>query len=393
MVNLPLRDSNGNAVPGPLGQPNPGGGPVLIRNTAFAASPDANVSRFQTWTIESNNLPAGTRGFWVSGGHAAPDYYLYASDTGGFGLYKRNRTNGSWQRLSVSNLLVGGSTYGPAFVNPYDSTKLFVLTSGGIKVSRDGGVSFQDDRVLTDLLTGSGRFPLTGAFLTNENNVVQPSVRGNVTATLAHMAFYRDAPRKAVAASPFTGIFYTTGDGAWRDVGGALPLPRTPVSDVGIDCHAVYATMEGRSVVRLSGATAPSGSCATPVIIPAGGGTFAGTTKGGSVLSSSCGSSGNAPEAVFQWTPTASGQATIQTCGGSTDYDTVLSIRNGACATGAELAGGCNDDACVNALGLGRASSIKPTVTAGQTYFIVVEGYNGDRGDFTLTVTAPGGCG
>ena len=71
----------------------------------------------------------------------------------------------------------------------------------------------------------------------------------------------------------------------------------------------------------------------------------------------------------------------------------MLSIRSGACATGAELAGGCNDDACVNALGLGRASSIKPTVTAGQTYFIVVEGYNGDRGDFTLTVTAPGGCG
>src|SRR5439155_1076104 len=37
-----------------------------------------------------------------------------------------------------------------------------------------------------------------------------------------------------------------------------------------------------------------------------------------------------------------------------------------------------------------RASRITPTVTAGQAYFIVVDGYGGAQGTFSLTVTPPG---
>ena len=57
------------------------------------------------------------------------------------------------------------------------------------------------------------------------------------------------------------------------------------------------------------------------------------------------------------------------------------------CAGGSEV--GCNDDACVNANGLFRASRLTPAVTAGQTYFIVVDGYGGVQGSFSLTVTPP----
>src|SRR5205814_2315509 len=49
----------------------------------------------------------------------------------------------------------------------------------------------------------------------------------------------------------------------------------------------------------------------------------------------------------------------------------------------------CNDDACPNATGANTASRIAPTVTAGQTYFIVVDGFSGTQGNFTLTVTPP----
>src|SRR5439155_1474941 len=56
---------------------------------------------------------------------------------------------------------------------------------------------------------------------------------------------------------------------------------------------------------------------------------------------------------------------------------------------GPEVAAGCNDDTCPNATGLFRASRITPTVTAGQTYFIVVDGYGGAQGTFSLTVTPP----
>jgi len=137
--------------------------------------------------------------------------------------------------------------------------------------------------------------------------------------------------------------------------------------------------------------TPGSGGCSSPIAIPAGGGTFSGATGGSSGLAGSCGSTGGAPEQVYQWTPSASGTATIQTCGAGTNFDTVLYVRNSPCATGSELPGGCNDDACTNSTGLFRASRLTPTVTAGQTYFIVVDGYSTSSGSFTLSVTPPGG--
>jgi hypothetical protein len=111
-------------------------------------------------------------------------------------------------------------------------------------------------------------------------------------------------------------------------------------------------------------------------------------TSGASSQAGSCGSSGSSPELVFQWTPAVSGPATIETCGAGTSFDTVLYLRSGSCASGAEA--GCNDDACVNSTGLFRASRLTPTVTAGQTYFIVVDGYGGAQGSFSLRVTPPG---
>src|SRR5947208_3013826 len=136
-------------------------------------------------------------------------------------------------------------------------------------------------------------------------------------------------------------------------------------------------------------APALAGSCSSPTVLPAQGGTFGGTTSGTSALAGSCGSTGTAPERVYQWTPAVSGTATIQTCGAGTTFDTVLYLRSGACAGGPEMAAGCNDDACTNAIGLYRASRLTPAVTAGQTYYIVVDGYGGAQGIFSLAVTPP----
>src|SRR5206468_3773429 len=81
------------------------------------------------------------------------------------------------------------------------------------------------------------------------------------------------------------------------------------------------------------------------------------------------------------------GAATLGTATGRAAVVAVLYRRSGVCAGGAEV--GCNDDACVNSSGLLRASRITPAVTAGQTYFIVVDGYAGAQGTFNLTVTPP----
>jgi len=131
------------------------------------------------------------------------------------------------------------------------------------------------------------------------------------------------------------------------------------------------------------------GGCDSPTLIPAQGGTFGGTTSGTNLQAGSCANFGSSPEQVFQWTPAVSGTATIQTCGGSTNFDTVLYMRSGVCSGGTEIASGCNDDACLNANGVGRASRITPTVTGGQAYYIFVDGYSGTQGNFTLTVTPP----
>src|SRR5207247_2577768 len=80
------------------------------------------------------------------------------------------------------------------------------------------------------------------------------------------------------------------------------------------------------------------GDCSNPTVIPAQGGTFSGTTSGSSLLAGSCGSSGDSPERVFQWTPAGSGTATIQTCGDGTHFDTVLYLAGGACGHSPEVA-------------------------------------------------------
>src|SRR4029079_10257712 len=113
-------------------------------------------------------------------------------------------------------------------------------------------------------------------------------------------------------------------------------------------------------------------ACAAATIVPAQGGTFTGATAGSSTQAASCGVTNKSGERVYQWTPDASGPATIATCGTGTLYDTVLYLRGSTCG-GTELAG--IDD--VSGCGTGEpndhhGSRLTPVVTAGQTYFIVV---------------------
>jgi hypothetical protein len=96
--------------------------------------------------------------------------------------------------------------YGPAFVNPYDPNVLYALTSSGIKVSVGGGISFQNELVLTALVTGSGKFPLVGDFGGgNGRDVIKANQsNANQMGSLSN----HDNPNEIVATSPFTGVFY-----------------------------------------------------------------------------------------------------------------------------------------------------------------------------------------
>lgn len=136
--------------------------------------------------------------------------------------------------------------------------------------------------------------------------------------------------------------------------------------------------------------TISAGGCSAVLVMPGSGGVVTGTTSGASTLAGSCALTGNSPERVVQWIPSASGTAVIETCGSGTNFDTVLYLRGGTCTSG-EIA--CNDDTAgctVNdGSGVDRGSRLTVSVTAGQAYYIVVDGWNTKAGDFSLTAWIP----
>ena len=183
--------------------------------------------------------------------------------------------------------------------------------------------------------------------------------------------------------------------GCATSAGGSIGSRITPNVTAGQTYYIVvdgYRGASGNFALTVTAPTlGPPSSCTSPTVIPAAGGVFTGSTNdGSSSLSGTCGSSNTSPEKVFAWTPSRSGTATIQTCGASgTSFDTVLYMRSGTCQTGSQNA--CNDDTsgCATGGSNSEGSRITPSVTAGQTYYIVVDGYGGASGNFTLSVAPP----
>ena len=68
---------------------------------------------------------------------------------------------------------------------------------------------------------------------------------------LSAVAFNREHPDERMAASPFTGIFYSRGDGSWTDLSNALPKPATSVSDLGLVGDELYVATEGRGILNV----------------------------------------------------------------------------------------------------------------------------------------------
>lgn len=82
----------------------------------------------------------------------------------------------------------------------------------------------------------------------------------------------------------------------------------------------------------------------------------------------------------YRWVAPSSGTLTVDTCGGQTDFDTLLSAYSGATLTGlTSLAANDDDPGCGN-----LRSKVTFAVTAGTTYRVALDGYNGASGSFTL---------
>jgi len=95
---------------------------------------------------------------------------------------------------------------------------------------------------------------------------------------------------------------------------------------------------------------------------------------------SSCGAT-NSGEVVYVMTPETSETLVISTAHGGTDFDTVLSARTDCRDPATEIA--CNDD------DIGEKSTISIDVTAGETYYILVEGAGTAAGTFEISFGLP----
>ena len=86
------------------------------------------------------------------------------------------------------------------------------------------------------------------------------------------------------------------------------------------------------------------------------------------------------PERVYRWTPTTSSQAVVSTCSDATLFNTRVYVFQDTCP-GTVVA--CNDDApgcSTGAPSSDDGSKIQLTVTANETYYIVVDGVRGSAG-------------
>lgn len=91
------------------------------------------------------------------------------------------------------------------------------------------------------------------------------------------------------------------------------------------------------------------------------------------------------PDVVYQYTPASDELVYISLCNDGTDYDTKLYVYEGSCS-GTLV--NCNDDAC------STTSYPSPYVseltdiplTAGSTYYIIVDGYGGSYGNYEISI-------
>jgi hypothetical protein len=114
--------------------------------------------------------------------------------------------------------------------------------------------------------------------------------------------------------------------------------------------------------------------------------TVSGTTSGyADDYDEACPYAGStSPDVVYKYTPPMNMLVDLLLCLGPTDFDSKLYIYT-SCPPCEALA--CNDDACTSILGQGYVSALwSVSLFGGQTYYFVVDGYNGAAGNYTLDI-------
>jgi hypothetical protein len=249
---------------------------AVVRNRSWLSQPDFATTNGQGWEILADNLPSGTLRFWAANGHTSTRLYLVSKDAaGGTHLWRSEGGTplSTWTELHVrntptapiANLLLGRGNNGPVFVNPYNANVIYALTDQGVELSTTSGDAWTNDAQLQSLATENGTYPLTAEFSGGNGTGVDVSSRFgdvlNFMSFVSDIEFDRYVPTRAVASSPFTGVFLNNGNGEWDSLTSVLPRPLAPVSSVALSANGLLVGTEGRGVIRVTGVLdIPSGT-------------------------------------------------------------------------------------------------------------------------------------
>ena len=127
---------------------------------------------------------------------------------------------------------------------------------------------------------------------------------------------------------------------------------------------------------------APNATCNNAVALT-NGGTVTASTVGGQISTAPAiqGVSVTSPGVWYSFQGNG-GPAMLETCGGTTNFDTRLCVYSGACGT---LVGeAANDDFCNT-----QSKVAMNTTVSGQTYMVLVHGFGSQTGDFSLKLDQP----
>lgn len=164
-----------------------------------------------------------------------------------------------------------------------------------------------------------------------------------------------------------------------QNSGKSTPLDDTTFHSVKLELAALYDLLPRERNSLDDGADACPAVALPAGVIPY---TDYGTTVGAvnNFSSSACGGN-TAPDKIYSYTPSYTGYFNFNTFG--SNFDTQLYVRTGgACPGSTEVA--CNDDA------FSSQSQVVVLLNGGQTYYVIVDGFQSYSGNFTLNIT--GNC-
>lgn len=202
---------------------------TLLRTLAISS-----IANVDDWDDPAKAMPIGPQLpmsvdiVQAAGGHANPTFYV--GDPSGT-VYKLNAAGSKWDKIVTGALRW--------FVDPFDPDTLYVLDYGGVKVSADGGASFQPDFWLNYVATAGGKLTISGSLIQD-------------------MLFMR-GERMTRFAFGTAGVFWSADFGVqWYTLLNSFALlgrPESgffdPITDPAD--RALYVECEGRGLLRIGG--------------------------------------------------------------------------------------------------------------------------------------------